>query len=210
MVTNVAMTGHTEGFPGVADRRWWVHPDEPRQQAAGDEPVAAPQPPPEAATLDAEHAECDRRLREAQARERQAVLELDRARARLERDARKDIERSRRDLIVQLLPVLDDLDRAIAAAHGESRGSALLTGVELVRSGFLDRLRGMGVERFDATGERFDPSRHEAVSTVEARDSSRDGFIVKTLRPGYSVGREAIRPAQVMVMTSRVHTPVGW
>jgi molecular chaperone GrpE len=174
----------------VRDRRWWAHPEE----AAPEEPT----PPTQVAALEAELQDRERRMREAQVREREAVLELDRARARLERDARKEIERARRELIVSLLPVLDDLDRAIAAAQGRT-DDALLTGVEHVRSGFLDRLRSLGVERFEpACGEEFDPARHEAVSTVPARPGA-EGTIVKTLRPGYAAGDDVIRAAPVVV-----------
>ncbi len=205
------MTGDSGGFPGytVRDRRWWVHPDERAEERHESEP--APSGPPEqSGSVEAELAERDRRVREALARERQAVLELDQARARLERDARKEIERARRDLVLELIPVLDDLDRAIAAARASGQGGALLTGVELVRSGFLDRLRTSGVERFDAEDERFDPTRHEAVSAVETDDPTRVGFIVSVLRPGYAVGGDTIRPAQVIVARSPVQTTGGW
>jgi molecular chaperone GrpE len=112
--------------------------------------------------------------------------------------------------VLELIPVLDDLDRAIAAARASGQGGALLTGVELVRSGFLDRLRTSGVERFDAEDERFDPTRHEAVSAVETDDPTRVGFIVSVLRPGYAVGGDTIRPAQVIVARSPVQTTGGW
>ena len=154
------MTGDSGRFPGysVRDRRWWAPPDDRAEERQDAEPgFAGPvQPTDQVTALEAELAERDRHVREAQAREREAIHELDQARARLERDARKEIERARRELVLQLIPVLDDLDRAIAAARGSGQGGALLTGVELVRSGFLGRLRAAGVERFDAEGERFE------------------------------------------------------
>ena len=206
------MTGDWGRFPGYAvrDRRWWVHPDERVEDRQAREPAPEPAELGPARPPEAEETERDRRLREALARERQAVAELDQARTRLERDARKEIERARRDLVLELIPVLDDLDRAIDAARGAGQGGALLTGVELVRSGFLDRLRAGGVERFDAEGERFDPTRHEAVSTVETADPEKAGFIVSVLRPGYAVAGETIRPAQVIVARSPVQPTGGW
>jgi molecular chaperone GrpE len=196
----------SEDFPGyvVRDRRWWAHPEEHDRESA-QSPAAEAREPGQGgaaariAALEAELAERDRLLRDAQAREREAVVELGQARARLERDARREIERARRDLVVTLLPVLDDLDRAIAAATSGAGGSALLVGVELVRGGFLDRLRSLGVERFEADGQRFDPARHEAVSTVPAPEASRAGLVAHTLRPGYTAAGETIRPAQVIV-----------
>ncbi len=189
----------------MRDRRWWV-PSEYQDQAEGpaqaraEESSRAEAPAADrVAALEAELADRDSRLREALAREREATREVDLARQRLERDARKEIERSRRELVVALLPVLDDLDRAIAAARERGEAESLTTGVEHVRSGFLDRLRAFGVERFDPTGEPFDPTRHEAVYAVAASDLHRSGLIVKTLRPGYVTDGETIRPAQVIV-----------
>jgi molecular chaperone GrpE len=196
------VSGDSGSSPGYSlrDRRWWVSPDE-AGTAYDEGPEATPEEraPTHVAKLEAELADRDRRLREALVRERQALLEVDRARARIERDARQEIERSRRDLIVELLPVLDDLDRAIAAGKSAAPGHALATGIELVRSGFLDRLRALGIERFDPTGERFDPAKHEAVSTVVATPPDQGGLITKTLRPGYRAGNEILRPAQVIV-----------
>jgi molecular chaperone GrpE len=197
------MTSDSGGFPGytIRDRRWWADPqDEARD--GGAEPQAGPSKPTQIAALEAELADRDRRLREAAVRERDALREVDESRRRLERDARKEIDRARRDLVSALLPVLDDLDRAIAAAREAGAADAMVTGVELVRSGFLERLRGFGVERFDPTGDRFDPNRHDAVATVAAADRGESGVIVTTLRPGYAADGETIRPAQVIVSSA--------
>lgn len=198
MITDGSMMGDSGGFPGytIKDRRWWAHPDDRRSTDDGEQPEA--NKPTQIAALEAELEERDRRLREALAREREAQAELQQARVRLERDARKEIERARRDLVNSLLPVLDDLDRAIAAGQG-SPGNALLAGVELVRGHFLERLRALGVERFDPTGEPFDPIRHDAVSTVPVSDPARAGKVAATLRPGYVIGDETLRPAHVVV-----------
>ena len=198
------MIGDSRSFPGypMRDRRRWVRPEQEYQVERPVEPrveQAPQQAPDRVAALEAELIDRDRRLREALGREREARLEVDLSRQRLERDARKEIERSRRDLVAALLPVLDDLDRAIAAARERGEADALVTGVEHVRSGFLDRLRGFGVERFDPTAEPFDPARHEAVYTVEPSGLHRSGLIVKTVRPGYATDGEIIRAAQVIV-----------
>jgi molecular chaperone GrpE len=197
------MTGDSGGFPGymMRDRRWWARPGE---EGAAEESSGAPVPgaqPGQIEALEAELADRDRRLRESVAREREARHEVDQARQRLERDARREIERARRDMIAALLPVLDDLDRAIAAARQGGAAHVFVTGVEHVRSGFLDRLRAFGVERLDPTGQRFDPAKHEAVSVVAARQPGQGGLIIETLSPGYVAvdTDEPIRPAQVVV-----------
>ena len=185
----------SDGSPGyrVVDRRWWA-----RDEDEGAEPDRGPTV---IARLEAQIAERDRALRETAARHREAVEELSSARARIERDAERAIERGRRDVLASLLPVLDDLDRAIEAARGAGAGgaAALVEGVELVRAGFLDRLRGHGIERVDPAGAAFDPARHEAVSVVPAGPERPAGQVVATVLPGYEMAGEALRPARVVV-----------
>jgi molecular chaperone GrpE len=147
--------------------------------------------------LERDLAETERRLSDALLRQRELVTEQELARQRVEREARREIARSKGQLIAEILPVLDDLDRAIAAADGEP--GALRQGVELVRASFLDRLRALGVERDDPTGRQFDPSRHDAVSVAPGAVT---GSVLATVSPGYSLGDEVLRPARVVVARS--------
>ncbi len=147
--------------------------------------------------LERDLAETERRLSDALLRQRELVTEQELARLRVEREARREIARSKGQLIAEILPVLDDLDRAIAAADGEP--GALRRGVELVRASFLDRLRALGVERDDPTGSQFDPSRHDAVSVAPGAVT---GSVLATVSPGYSLGDEVLRPARVVVARS--------
>lgn len=182
------------GMPGytVRDRRWWTRDDEEEADAPREKPTYVAQ-------LEAELADRDRRLAEAVIRQRQAVEEQEQARMRVEREARREIARGRKQLIADLLPVLDDLDRAIAAADRDADVGGLRRGVELVRAGFLDRLRALGVERDVPTGQPFDPARHEAVSVVHGPI---DGSVSDTVSPGYLLEDEVLRPARVIVSRS--------
>ncbi len=181
------------GIPGytVKDRRWWVRDE--------DEPRSEGEKPSTVARLEADLAESERRLSEALHRQRELVTEQELARQRVEREARREIARSQKQVIAELLPVLDDLDRAIAAADAAGDSGALRRGVELVRSGFLDRLRALGVERDDPTGQPFDPARHDAVSVAPGPV---DGSVLSTVSPGYRLGGEILRPARVVVAQS--------
>ena len=127
---------------------------------------------------------------------RRAAAELDAARARLERDKARAIDDARTELITELLPVLDNVDRSIAAG---ADAAPAVEGMRLVRAQLAGVLRGYGLERFDATGERFDPRRHEAVAVVETRDPAHDGVVVEQWQPGYARGERLIRPARVAV-----------
>jgi molecular chaperone GrpE len=103
----------------------------------------------------------------------------------------------------ELLPSLDDLDRAIAAAQADaSVKPALVEGFALVR-GRLERvLEGYGLERIDAVGAPFDPKVHEAVALVRVDDPTRSGVVVDEVERGYWAGDRVLRPARVLVGAS--------
>ena len=123
-----------------------------------------------------------------------ALRDLDAAKARVERDAGAAADAMRSDLIAQLLPVLDNLDRTIAAA-GET--GALVEGVALVRTQLEGVLRGYGLERFDAVAAPFDPAIHDAISIVRAPGSH--NRVVDQLAAGFRFGGKLLRPAKVVV-----------
>jgi molecular chaperone GrpE len=181
----------------VVDRRRWANPD----RAAGDTGAASNSlKPTYVEHLEQQLAEKDKQAQEYIAKYRQASAEFDEARLRLRREISKDIERVRREVISEMLEVLDNLDRAIEAADKSgSSDSVLLQGVDLVRRQFLAKLEGLGVRRIDAISQRFDPSLHEAVTTVPAVSADQDGQIVGVIRHGYRIGDEVLRPAAVAV-----------
>lgn len=179
----------------VVDRRWWVRDEEP----AGEGEAWGPPKPSYVEQLEKQLAEKDQLLQSSLGRYQEAAAEFDAVRARMRRDVAKDIERGRRTLLAELLDVVDNLDRAI---HSASRGAsveALLQGVEMVREQFLGKLDGFGVRRIAALGERFDPARHEAVTTVPTSDPAHDGAVLGVVSEGYLVGDEVLRPARVAV-----------
>lgn len=128
-----------------------------------------------------------------------ALRELEAAKARVARDARQTADEMRGQLVEQLLPVLDNLDRTIQAAADSGEAPAVVEGVRLVRSQFQSVLEKFGVERVDATHRRFDPAEHEAVSTVTVARPAAHGLVVDQLAPGYRFGDRLLRPAKVIV-----------
>jgi len=182
----------------VVDRRWWARKDADGADAAPDERTRKPT---YIEDLERQLAEKDRVAQEYVAKFRQASQEFEDARARMRKELSRDAERSRREVLVSLLEVADNLDRAIdaAAAAGTSSSDPLLQGVEMVRQQFLAKLAGFNVHRIDASGVVFDPVLHEAVSAVPATDPSLDGRIVGIVRHGYRIGEEILRPALVAV-----------
>lgn len=180
----------------VVDRRWWAQGEGGRDADAGAAPSRKPAYVEE---LEQRLAEKDALLQATVAKYREAAAEFDEARARLRKEIAKDIERGRRVLLVELLDVVDSLDRAIDAARESAARETWLQGIELVRQQFLAKLDGFGVTRLAALGQPFDPARHEAVTTVPVADPSQDHVIVGVVRHGYAIGDEILRPAQVAV-----------
>ena len=118
-------------------------------------------------------------------------------RKRVARDAAQAQERGVIKLAGELLPALDNLDRALAAA---AQDDPLLEGVRLVRSELSAALARAGVESFSPLGERFDPALHEAMATAkQPDDGAESGTIVEVYQPGYRLGQTIIRPARVVV-----------
>jgi molecular chaperone GrpE len=111
----------------------------------------------------------------------------------------KDIERGRRDILSDMLEVGDNLDRAIDSARQGAAFDALMQGVEMVRRQFMSKLEGLGVSRIDVNGQAFDPTLHEAITTVPATTPDQDGMVVGVIRSGYRIGDEVLRPAAVAV-----------
>ena len=176
----------------VTDRRWW---------ARGEEPVTAEEPklkPTYIEELEERLASKDAELQQILGKYRGAAEEFDQARARLRKEIAKDVERSRRAVLVSFLEILDNIDRALAAAADRPE-DPLAKGVSLVSQQFLSVLEGLGVTRIDPLGAAFDPSRHEAVATAPAGNGVPPGQIVGVIRPGYVMGDEVLRPAMVAV-----------
>ncbi|MEN3185631.1 MAG: nucleotide exchange factor GrpE [Atribacterota bacterium] len=109
------------------------------------------------------------------------------------------VKTANRDLILKILPVLDDMEKALS--EGEKGGfgtDPFYQGVELIYRKFLTLLEKEGVRQLLALGQKFDPKYHEAVSTVSLPERE-DYEIVEELRKGYLLHDEVMRPAQVVV-----------
>jgi molecular chaperone GrpE len=182
----------------VVDRRRWANAGAAGESTASDAPGSLK--PTYVEQLEQQLAEKDRQAQEFISKYRQASAEFEDARLRLRREIAKDVERARRDVIIEMLEVLDNLDRAIASAQAAGTpDSALLQGVELVRRQFLAKLESLGVQRIESAGQPFDPSVHEAVTMVPAASGDQDGVVVGVIRPGYRIGDQVLRPAAVAV-----------
>ena len=180
----------------VVDRRWWANPD---SAATADANTTTSLKPTYVEELERQVAEKDRIAQEYIAKYRQAATEFDEARLRLRREISKDVERARRDVLSEMLEILDNLDRAVDAAGSGGSPDALLKGVDMVRRQLLAKLESLGVTRIDAASQRFDPTLHEAITIVPVSSPEQDGIVIGIIRHGYRIGEEVLRPAGVAV-----------
>jgi molecular chaperone GrpE len=135
-------------------------------------------------------------------RERDEYLELSqRTRAELEnyrkraaREAAQAGERAKANLVRELLPVLDNLERAIASAGEDEQH--LADGVRMVHAQLVAALEREGIQSFDPAGEEFDPECHEALST---REDGESGRVLDVVEKGYRLNGTVLRPARVVV-----------
>jgi molecular chaperone GrpE len=142
----------------------------------------------------------ERRLESALAVERERYLrlraDLDNFRKRAERE-RAEVERyAGAEVARELLPVVDNLERALAAVPGE--GDDLRRGVEMILRQLEEILRRLGVTKVASLGERFDPSHHEAVMHEESEEVEVP-TVVAELQRGYRLNDRLLRPAMVKV-----------
>jgi molecular chaperone GrpE len=127
---------------------------------------------------------------------RRAQADFENYRKRAAREAAVAGERARGGLVRELLPVVDNLERALASAQeGEQH---LAEGVRLVHSELIAVLERNGVEQFDPRGEAFDPTVHEALST-RTEDGAEPGVVLDVIEKGYRTNGAVLRPARVVV-----------
>ena len=121
---------------------------------------------------------------------------------RVEREREELVKRASEELILKLLNVVDDLERAVEASKSSSDKEVLASGVEMVLKQFQATLAEEGLSQIEAVGRPLDPELHEVVTTVET-DQCPENIIVRVLRKGYSLNGRVIRPSMVEVAKKR-------
>lgn len=147
---------------------------------------------------DAEIARLRRALEEEHDRLLRAVAETDNVRRRGQRDREEYTRYATESLLRDLIPVLDNLDRALEAARTSGDAPSVVEGVSLIQGGLLKVLERAGLERYSALGERFDPNRHEATGRVISATEPPETVVAETA-PGYRLTGRVLRAALVVV-----------
>src|SRR4051812_12158115 len=181
--------------PVVRDKRRF-DPQTGEVRAGAEQPAPADLPPQDTTALEDELADIvsgdlQRQLDERTADLQRLQAEFANYRRRVERDRQAVGEQALGSVLLGLLPVLDDLDRA--RAHGEVEG-----GFKLVADGLETTLTKLGLQRFGDAGEPFDPTMHEALTHALSADVT-EPVCAEVYQPGYRVGDRVLRPARVAV-----------
>ncbi len=208
------MAERTRHGPGMADA------SEPTRRGSDAQPTPEPEtaPSPElekeqeesaAVPDEADHeAQLEHDLEELTAKAEKAdeYLELaqrtkadfENYRKRAARETAAAQERGIVKLALELLPAVDNLDRALEATDGSGESENLVSGLKLVHAGVLAALARVGIEPYSPLGEQFDPQLHEAVAQQPV-DGAQPGTIVEVYQRGYRMGDSVLRPASVVV-----------
>lgn len=127
-----------------------------------------------------------------------ASAELDNLKKRAQREREEYIRFANESLLREILPVLDNFDRALEAARAASETQSVVAGVELIQRELLKVLEKFGVTPYSAQGQPFDPERHEAVQRV-VKPGAPDWTVVEETQRGYLLNGRVLRPAMVVV-----------
>ena len=181
--------------------------EEPVADAAETLNTAAEQPETEqadaAAAAQARIAELEHELEESRKTEREAMLrakaEIENNRRRMEQDVEKAHKFALERFSNELLPVIDNLERALSAVNPEDEAQkSMLEGLELTLKSFLDAVKKFGIEVVEETKVPFNPDVHQAISMVDAADHE-SNHVVTVMQKGYTLNGRLLRPAMVMV-----------
>ncbi len=190
--------GGYPGGPAIRVRAVTSDPQSSRpNDTNGEAPAEGAQTPnstPPESELDALKAERDR-FREQLMR---TAADFDNFRKRTKRDLDEAKQRGRDDLVRELLPVFDNLERAVQSSGVASDVRSVIDGVRMVLKMFEDTSERIGLTRVKTIGERFDPNAHEALQQVDSAEHP-PGTIVAEIAAGYRVGERLVRPAMVVV-----------
>src|SRR3954463_4026533 len=163
-------------------------PDDPAPSAGGDDPLRAAQ----------EHAQAMEAERDAHLDHlRRLAADFDNYKKRQAREREALLVQANERLVRDLLPVLDDLERAVLA-FDEHQPDAIRKGVELVQRALRTILEREGITEIDPEGERFDPHEHEALTTQSVAGTE-EGTVLQVIQRGFKLGDRVVRPARVIV-----------
>lgn len=179
--------------------------DHPDTESADTDAEGSPENPQENAevpSLADQLLEKDEELHALNDKYLRLAAEFDNYKRRVQRDQQDTIRFANEKLFKDLLPTLDNLERALQSGREQGRIEGLMEGVDLTYKHFLDTLQKMGIKQVSSVGEVFDPAKHQAVGQVESTTIP-ENVIVDEYQKGYFVHDRILRPAMVTVAKTK-------
>ena len=181
----------------VMDKRHWVNPDALAKDA--NEEIDLKRHPHLVAQLEKQMAENDQKLKEYIAAYKQKMAENDEFRVRLQKDVEKRVDSATAGFFRETLPLMDQLDMALAAAEKTHDAATLITGLKMIQSGFVRTFADFGLTEIECEGKPFNPAEAEAVQIMPVNDMNKDNIVIEVAQPGFRMKEMLIRPAKVIV-----------
>ena len=152
-------------------------------------------------SLDDRFAQLEQELADARDAQLRAIADFQNYKRRSYEEAIKTRELATTNLVEKLLPLLDNLERSIAAAEAGADQAAVLNGIRLMERQLRAALADVNVKPIEATGQAFDPNYHDAVQTEASQQP--EGTVIEVLEQGYTMGSRVLRPAKTRVSKGR-------
>jgi len=127
-----------------------------------------------------------------------ALADLDNYRKLMQKEMAGYRKSSKLEFFNKIIPVLDSFDRAMEVDHDSADNKSFVEGIEIIHRQFSEALNMLGLKEFSGLGEIFDPSRHEAVATIET-DEQPEHIVIEEISKGYMVDNQVVKPAKVCV-----------
>ena len=173
-------------------------PSETNEPSSGSNTAEPGSLEPDIFSLKAELEQKNSELKAAQEKQLRVFAEMENYKKRTARDQMEQLRYANEKLLKELLPVLDNLERALSHVKDSSERSPWIEGVELTYRQFLDVLKKFGVTPIASVGESFDPSRHQAVTYIDTNEHPENHVAVE-LQKGYLYHERVLRPSMVAV-----------
>jgi molecular chaperone GrpE len=148
------------------------------------------------------YGELEGRLGEAEERVLRTAADAENFKKRLQREKEEQTRYSNEAFMRELLPVIDNLERALKHSQAESNQEGLVDGLKMTLKGFIEAMARFGCTQVEAVGKVFDPNFHEAVSQEESENHEANNTVLRELQKGYLLKERLLRPAMVVVSKS--------
>lgn len=190
---------HKEKMNGAHADKEGAHPDDEKlfdfdKETSEDQPAEE-----QSSTEEGKVAELQAAVSELRDKQLRLLAEFDNYKKRTMRERLDILNSASKDVMVSLLPVLDDFDRAKKSADDPNNEEVFSEGVTLVYSRLYNILQSLGLKAMTSTGEPFDAEYHEAITEIPVPDESMKGKVIDTLEKGYMLNDKIIRHAKVVV-----------